>query len=248
MITEVTSNPKDLRGVISKYRPDWCIVCGWYYIIPESVLNMVKYGFAGIHASLLPKFRGSSPLVWAMIAGERTVGASFFKFGPGVDDGPAFFQCECTVESSDTICNVLTKVENATLACLTNTYRLILDNKITPLAQSEEGVSYCAPRKPEDGRIDWTKSASEVHDFVRAQSAPYPGAFTYRGNDLVVICRAEPARVPHFAQPGQLARRDGKAIYIGCGNRTALNLLEICVNGHLEIPSQLLRTYQERLS
>ena len=100
---DIANKNDDLDKLLYKHNPDWCIVCGWYRIIGASTLARVPFGFAGIHASLLPQFRGSAPLVWAMIQGVPTVGASLFKFDRGIDDGPLYFQCEYDLTEHDTI-------------------------------------------------------------------------------------------------------------------------------------------------
>ena len=77
----------DYKGVISSLEPDFILALGWYYMIPRSIRKLAKYGSWGIHASLLPKYAGGAPLVWAMINGERETGITLFRMDDGIDDG-----------------------------------------------------------------------------------------------------------------------------------------------------------------
>ena len=246
--TDVANKNDSVDKLLYKYDPDWCIVCGWYRIIGARTLARVPNGFAGIHASLLPQFRGSAPLVWAMIQGVPKVGVSLFKFGPGIDDGPIYFQCEYDVTEDDDIGTVSAKIEHLVVEKLAGQYMRIISGELLPLEQNAGLASYCAPRQPDDGKIDWSQGAASVHNFVRAQSHPYPGAFTFSGYEKIYIWRSEVAREPHFAQPGQMIRKDDRSIFIGCADGTALRVLCASVNGVDINPAQILRSFADRLT
>ncbi len=237
------------RSVLGKYKPEKCVVVGWYQLIDRETLKMVPNGFSGIHASLLPKYRGSSPLVWALINGDRKVGVSFFRFTDGMDDGPIWFQKRVSVGPEDDIATVLDAVESATLLGLERKLDDILSGNVVPRPQGESMASYCAPRLPSDGRIDWTDSAEKVFNFVRAQTRPYPGAFSYLedSDSKVTIWKCEPAKEEYFAIPGRIARRDVTGIYVGCGYNSAVRLLEIDVNGVVTEPEVVLRSFGKGL-
>jgi methionyl-tRNA formyltransferase len=245
---EVTSGSSAIETAISKHRPDWCIVCGWYRILPAGLLASVAHGFAGIHASLLPSYRGSSPLVWALIRGEKKVGISLFKFDHGVDDGPLYFQCETRVAENDTIADVQNRLEELMLNRLEIEYPAILDGSRTPVPQSLEGLSYCAPRKPDDGRIDWKRDAAEIHNFVRAQSHPYPGAFTYLGATKIHIWKTELPAEPHFGLPGQMIRKDDCSFFAGCAPGTAIRIMSASIDGVPVNPAAILKSFSDRLA
>lgn len=248
---ETVKTRHQFRSVLEKYQPEKCVVVGWYSLIDRETLRMVPNGFSGIHASLLPKYRGSAPLVWALINGEREVGVSFFRFGDGIDDGPIWFQKRVAVGPQDDIATVLDAVESATLGGLETKLVDVLSSSVAPRPQDEAMASYCAPRLPFDGRIDWTNSAEDIFNFVRAQTRPYPGAFSYLedndGRSKVTIWKCEPAKNKYSAVPGRIARRDVTGIYVGCGDNSAVRLVEIEVNGVVTEPEVVLRSFGKGL-
>ncbi len=245
---EIAHKNDNLDDLLEKYNPDWCIVCGWYRIIGVSTLARVRHGFAGIHASLLPQFRGSAPLVWAIVQGVPKVGVSLFKFGSGIDDGPIYLQCEYDLREEDTIASVSEKLEQLVVKELASRYKYILSGDLIPFEQDAKFASYCAPRKPDDGRINWVQKAIHIHNFVRAQSHPYPGAFTLSGFQKIYIWKTEVAKEPHYGQPGQMIRKDKSSVFIGCADGTAIRVLSASVDGVDVNPSRILKSYADRLA
>lgn len=221
----------DLTASIEKYKPDLCIVMGWYYIISETVLNSVNGGFVGIHNSLLPAHRGFAPVVWAMIAGEKETGFSVFSFDKGMDTGDIWYQEKIEIGENDYISSVLNKIDNRIEAFFENNYLRVLSGEIKPSPQTNESISYGARRLPEDGRIDWNKSAKEIYNFIRAQSHPYPGAFSeYNGNTLRIF-QSRCFNYPIQGTPGQIGLIEKDAVVVVCGDNTGLVLDKIEVNG-----------------
>jgi methionyl-tRNA formyltransferase len=103
----------------------------------------------------------------------------------------------------------------------------MLDGGVVPVAQAAAGVSYGAQRTPDDGLVDWRAPARRLHDFVRAQSDPYPGAFTWLQGRRMTIWRARPYPHPYFGAPGQVVRIDADGVHVACGEGSALTLLEV---------------------
>ncbi len=221
----------DLSSSIEKYRPDLCIVMGWYYIISESVLSNVKGGFIGIHNSLLPAHRGFAPVVWAMIAGEKETGFSVFSFDKGMDTGDIWYQEKIEIGEEDYISDILSKIDNKIELFFCNNYLKILSGELRPSSQVHDGISYGARRLPEDGRINWNKTSYEIYNFVRAQSCPYPGAYSeYKGN-IVRIFQSRCFDYPIQGNPGQIGLIEGDSVVVVCGNNTGLVLDMIEVDG-----------------
>lgn len=245
----VVSNKADIVDrSVEKHKPDWCMVCGWYRILTPQTLARVPQGFAGIHASLLPAYRGSSPLVWTLIRGDKKAGISLFRFDQGVDDGPLYFQCECSVSEDDTIAELQERLERMLLAKLRDDYPLILEGRLSPVPQKLDGVSYCAPRRPEDGRIDWKQEATSIHNFVRAQTHPYPGAFALLGEKKIHIWKTEIAAEAHFGMPGQMIRKDDCSVYVGCAPGAAVRIMSASIDGIAANPAEILRSFSDRLT
>ena len=108
-VTVVTNNVSNYYEYIQNLKPDLILVIGWYYMIPDSIMQIPSKGAIGIHASLLPKYRGNAPLVWAIINGEKETGISLFYFDKGVDTGDIIAQKNFSIEDTDTIKDILEK-------------------------------------------------------------------------------------------------------------------------------------------
>lgn len=174
---------------------DLVVVAGWYWIIPADIVNARP--FIGIHHSLLPAYRGGSPLVWQLINGEREVGTSLFTLTDEMDAGPLWAQARVSV-GDGYVGDVLRRCDAAAIELLPRLF-----DGTPPMAQTGAGASWCAQRSPGDGLIDWTKPAAEIVRWIRAQSRPYPGAFTY-GAHRITIWRAREAEKRWYGTPGQV--------------------------------------------
>lgn len=234
--------------IIKEISPDFCFVVGWYWLIGEDILSSVPFGFIGIHNSLLPRFRGGSPLVWSIIEGEKEVGFTIFSFTSGMDDGPIWAQGSISVEDHDYISSVLQKLEDRVIEVIRDVYPKILSGDLEPVEQNHHLATYCAQRFPEDGNIDWNKKAYDVYNFIRAQSDPYPGAFTFLRGQKMIIWKARIFERPYFGTPGQVARITNDEVYIVCGDNRAVVLEEVEFDGSRGKPTKFIKSIRERLS
>jgi methionyl-tRNA formyltransferase len=224
----VVQKHTDAYLVLDEASPDVVFVAGWYWLIPNAVLDSVPGGFVGVHYSKLPKYRGSAPVVWAMINGESEVGFSVFRLSAGMDEGPLAAQGTVTVDADDSVADVLDRLDAASLDELARIAPAIEDGTLEFSPQDVRGASYAGVRQPADGRIDWSRPADEIARFVRAQSRPYPGAFTtFRGDHLTVWAAREDADARYFGSPGQVVRIvDGHPV-VSAGGGTGLMLIEV---------------------
>jgi methionyl-tRNA formyltransferase len=245
---QVARDRRDAEAAISARSPDLCVVVGWYWLISAAVLAAVPRGFIGIHNSVLPQYRGGAPLVWQLIRRERHVGASLFSFTPGMDDGPIWAQAIVPVQEDDYIGDVLGKLEDATLAAFRDCYPRILDGAARPVEQDHAKATYCAQRVPEDGAIDWRAPAVQVGAFIRAQSDPYPGAFTQLDGRRLTIWRADVFKGVYHGTPGQVARIAAEGVYVVCGDSTALIVREAQLEGRRAPANELIRSLSGRLA
>ncbi len=175
----------DYQEDIRKLTPDVILVLGWYYMVPKSVRDIAKLGAWGIHASLLPKYAGGAPLVWAIIKGETQTGVTLFKLDGGVDDGDIICQQAFPIEKEDTIKEVYAKATEHSKLIL---QQVLADvNKISFTPQNKSEIEVYPQRKPEDGEIDWSWDAERIMNFVRAQTKPYPGAYTLINDKRIIL-------------------------------------------------------------
>jgi len=248
MSLQVVQNRREFEVKIQSYRPDLCIVVGWYWLVSKKLLEEVT--FIGVHHSLLPKYRGGSPLVWSIINGEKEVGTTLFSFTEGMDDGDIWGQCIVKLDQNDYVSDVLDKLEREAIGMLSGCYRPILDGKMSPCEQDHESATYCAQRFPNDGLIDWNKSALGVYNFIRAQSPPYPGAFTFkelggesaRRREKIMILRAHLEDVVYYGTPGQVAKITDQGVYVVCGNSRPIVLERVSYEGEKPLDANMVVT------
>jgi methionyl-tRNA formyltransferase len=183
----MTKGMKDpiLLDEVKSWQADIFLVVGWYHLIPKSWLDLAPA--YGLHASLLPDYSGGAPLVWAIINGEKKTGITLFKFDKGVDDGPIVDQAETKIDDNDDIASLYSRIEELGLNLIVKNIPLIAKGEANLKKQEESNRRIFPQRRPEDGLIDWKKSAKELYNFIRAQTKPYPGAFTYFNGKVLKI-------------------------------------------------------------
>lgn len=243
----VVGSKNETEKVIRRLLPELCIVIGWYWMFSEALIDDVPYGFLGIHNSLLPKYRGSAPLVWSMINGERELGFSLFEFTAKMDSGLIWHQGSITLQQDMFVEDVLEKIESQCVEFFANQYLDILNQNIVKKKQNEQEATFCAPRIPADGLIDWKQDADTIFNFIRAQSRPYPGAYTYHQGQKLTIWRAYPLDCVYHGTPGQVAISSDDNTVVICGKSTALKIVEIAFDGKDFGASDVLNSVKIRL-
>ena len=237
-VTKKMSDP-EYREVVQTLHPDLLVVIGWYYMIPRSLRELAPLGAVGVHASLLPKYRGGAPLVWAIINGETSTGISLFHFADGVDDGDIIGQDSFEIMETDEITDVVAKSTIAAKNLVRRYIPLLAKGEAPRLSQDHSQATYVPQRKPEDGLIDWSSlSAKATYNWIRAQTKPYPGAFTYLAGQKVTIWRArlcESAISSGTDHPGTLyisKNREGYQVLVSCADGKYLELVEMQISNN----------------
>ena len=173
---ERSMNEPGLFEAVAEWNPEAFLVAGWYHMIPKRWRELAPA--YGLHASLLPDYSGGAPLVWAMINGEPKTGITLFQMDDGVDSGPIARQKEEPIYPNDTIATLYARIEERGLELLRNALPQLASGTLKLYLQDETRRRTVPQRSPEDGLIDWTKDAESIDRFIRAQTRPYPGAFT----------------------------------------------------------------------
>lgn len=244
----VLKKSAQLPEVIAEFEPDLCIVVGWYWVLKPELLKMVSEGWLGIHASLLPKYRGGAPLVWAIINGETESGLSLFYFDDGMDTGDIVAQRKFVIGPKETIADVLHKAEALSTEIIQDTYPILINGILQQTTQNHSQATYGAIRKPADGRIDWHLSAIQLYNFIRAQTHPYPGAFCLTPTDKTLrIWQAKVFPYPYFGNPGQVVMLENDEVVVTCGHNSALRLSTIQLDGQAEQEAITLLKFGQRL-
>ena len=243
----IAPSKQQSEDIILSYKPDICFVIGWYWLISEKTLNKVPNGFLGIHNSLLPLYKGGSPLVWQLINGEEEVGVSMFTLTKGVDNGDLWFQQKVKINNIDNINDVLLKIESQTIKNFKLYYLDIIKGKKSPTPQPNITESYCAQRIPGDGLVDWKKSSIEISNFIRAQSKPYPGAYSFYKEQKLIFWDVVLNKTTYYGTPGQIVKISNKGIDIICGDNKTITVKKINYNGKDMIINDLIKTLKTRL-
>jgi methionyl-tRNA formyltransferase len=242
----IAKNRSESEKILIDLQPEMCLVVGWYWLISKELLAIVPNGFIGLHNSLLPKYRGGSPLVWALINGEKELGATLFSFTEGMDDGNLWGHVTVKVEEQDTIGDILEKLEASAIGLIAQVFPAIIANKIQSTPQNHSEATFCALRTAQDGWIDWSKKAVFIHNFIRAQSTPYPGAYTLHEGTQLIIWKAQVWPGIYYGTPGQVARILENGVIVICGDNTALLLEVVGINEQKFSASEILKSIKQR--
>ena len=191
-----------------------------------------------MHGSLLPKYRGRVPVNWAVLKGERETGATLHEMVDKPDAGRIAGQAAVPILEDELAVDVFRKVTAAAERVLDDALPRLLDGTANLVAQDLAKGSYHGGRKPEDGRIDWAKSAKEIHDLVRAVAPPYPGAFTrFRGKALRILRTRHRPMPDTRGEPATLRVADSRTLLAFGGDGGALEVLALEYDGQRLTPA-----------
>ena len=205
----------DLVDIVNRLKPEIVFVNGWYKIIAKDLIE--KIDFLAFHFSLLPAYRGNAPLVWQIINGEKTLGITFFKMNSEIDSGDIIDQESFALEQDETIEDALNRAYQAMEIILERSLESIYNKSYQSKPQTNRGVSYCGKRIPSDGLIKWDQDCKIVHNFIRAQASPYPGAYSYdqKGNKVIIL-KSEIERFSCFGVPGSVVFSSKNFVTVAC--------------------------------
>lgn len=162
---------------IEKQKPDIIVVAAYGKILPKAVLDLPEFGAINVHASLLPKYRGASPIQNAILNGETEAGATIMLMGEGIDTGDILSRRTVQINKNETSLELSKKLAGISASLLLKTIPLWLEKKITPRKQNDSMAGYCPMIKREDGKINWNDPAKNIYNCFRAFH-PWPGIFS----------------------------------------------------------------------
>jgi len=177
---------------IAAMQPDLILSVYYRNMIGMKVLNLAPLGAFNMHGSLLPKYRGRAPINWAVLHGETRIGMTLHRMVKEPDAGAIVDQEGVAIGPRDTAEEAFRKVLPCAQKILSRQIGALLAGRAIETPQDASQATYFGGRKPEDGRIDWTKTSREVFNLVRAVTDPYPGAFTDVGPSRLMVWWAEP--------------------------------------------------------
>lgn len=230
--------------LIRRFQPHTALVHGWYRLIP--VAQFPAIDFLGFHFSPLPRYRGNAPLVWQIINGERRLGVSFFVLSEGMDDGELVDQRFFELAAHEDVAHAIDKANQLVLDMLDDFLPRWQAGAVVRRPQPQEPASYCGMRTPEDGHIDWRGTAETVHNFIRAQAHPYPGAFSHLADGRIVrFWKADIEPRTFYGVPGAVVDLGADGITVACGVG-ALRIRHAELEGETLASARALRSLKVR--
>ncbi|EAT99356.1 methionyl-tRNA formyltransferase [Campylobacter concisus] len=207
---------KDIVDKINRDFPD-VVICGgiWRNLIPEDFLNASKYGCLALHGSGLPKYRGWAGINWYIINGEDEYVMRMFRLGNGLDNGPlilrsdkTFMEYKIPLNNTKHIHEILDDIYDVHNKAYMELFDLLISDNIFFIDQNEDDATYTCSRTADDGEIDWKNSTKNIFNFIRAQSKPYAGAYTFFNGDKVVLWKV----LPRYDYVNYIGRIPGKVV------------------------------------
>ncbi|MDD2500188.1 MAG: formyltransferase [Geobacter sp.] len=212
-LTSSINEPENIKRV-QQIAPDFLLSFYYRNMIKPELLEIPTRGALNLHGSYLPKYRGRVPVNWAVINGETETGATLHYMVAKPDAGDIVDQEKVAIAFTDTAHDVFGKVNEAAVTVLHRAWPMLVAGTAGRTPMDLTAGSYFGGRKPEDGRIDWNKSAVEIYNLIRGVTHPYPGAFTELNGAKVTIWSAWP--VEGSGEPGQVISQ--QPLLVGTGN------------------------------
>ncbi|GAA4516812.1 MULTISPECIES: methionyl-tRNA formyltransferase [Nonomuraea] len=207
----------ELVTALKEAEPDIIVANNWRTWIPPEIFRLPRHGTLNVHDSLLPAYAGFSPLIWALINGEEEVGVTAHLMDEELDAGDILLQRAVPVGPSDTATDLFHRTVALIEPIVRDALTLIDTGRAVPVPQDRSRASFFHKRSPEDSRIDWTWPAEDIERLVRAQSDPYPNAFTFYRGERVRVLKASVSEGVYGGTPGRVFIREGDGVVIVAG-------------------------------
>lgn len=211
------ANNKEVCQAVAEVVPDIIVMSDWRTWLSPNIYSIPRYGAVNIHDALLPKYGGFAPINWAIINGENEVGVTIHFASQEFDLGDIILQHKIPVAFSETATDVFYKVIEVIPRLTLEALDLIEYNKVIPVPQDGGQATFYHKRSIRDGLICWNKSRTDVYNLIRAQSDPYPNAYTiYQGRKLN-IKQAVLSKKCYRGTPGRIFCRAEDGVVVVCG-------------------------------
>ena len=252
---------KEIYSKIKELKPDIIITAAYGQVIPKNILNIPKFGCINIHGSLLPKYRGASPIQYAILNGDDETGITIIEMNEKMDEGAIISQKDIKIENTDTASSLHDKLSNLSANLLLETLPKIFEKKIEYITQDHNKATYTKILKKENGKIDWKKNANEIENMIRA-FYPWPGTYSefsptspvkgilnleFRIKRLKII-KAKILETKNNLEPGIILETKDKNLAVKC-NKNALILEKVQPEGkNIMSGQEFLRGYPNVLN
>jgi methionyl-tRNA formyltransferase len=221
-------------------KPDLLVVVAFGQIIPGRVLNSAKWGGINVHASLLPKYRGSAPIQWAIINSEKKTGLTTMCMDEGLDTGPILMQQQVDTLEGETAGRLHDRLSSLAPGLLIKTLRGLAQGTIEEKKQDDSLATYAPKLEKEQGLIDWSLSSERLCGLIRGLD-PWPGAFTYYDRKMLKLFGCLPRDVRRRSSvPGRIKGLTDKGLEIETGKGSV-------IVGEIQLPGKKRMPFKEFL-
>ncbi|MHC2994859.1 MAG: methionyl-tRNA formyltransferase [Candidatus Atribacteria bacterium] len=236
-------NEEESIKKIKEFNPDLILVVAYGQILSKDILNIPWMGCVNIHASLLPKYRGASPINWTIINGEEESGITFIFMNEKVDAGDIIYQQKITIFPDETYGELNKRLSNVSAGIINKLLKEIKNGKIKRIPQEKQLATYTKKMSKEDGEIIWSNKGEKIYNLIRG-TTPYPGAFTYyKGKKLKVtmarfLYNYQNELKLDFATAGEVVKIEKDGIFISTGDKGIIRILKVVPSGAKEMSAQ----------
>lgn len=213
-------NPETIAE-LAALKPDVLIVIAYGLILPKAVLEIPRLGCVNVHASLLPRWRGASPIQHAILHGDAESGVTIMQMDVGMDTGDMLHKVCCPITATDTATTLHDKLAQISAHPLLNTLTELANNTARPERQDNDLATYAGKINKEDALINWHQSAAEIDQKIRAFN-PWPIAYTHLNEEVLRIHQAQVVAIQNTQAPGTVVHIDKKGMLIATGQQGLL--------------------------
>ena len=232
-------NAPETLNEVRKLEPELVFVVGWSQLVHDAFIALAREGVFGMHPTLLPRHRGRAPIPWAILTGLARTGVTLFEIPDATaDSGAIVGQVTLDVGRDETATSLFARIADAHVELIREYVPQLIAREAPRIPQDPSRASAWPRRTPADGIIDWETRAPYLYDWVRAQTRPYPGAFTFLGEEKVIVWGARPIELTETAPAGTIVDMGPAGPVVACGEG-GLVLEEIQTNGELAVGARL---------
>ena len=221
---------KEGREALTALQPDLFVTAAFGQILSKAVLDIPRLGTINVHASLLPQYRGSAPINWCIVSGEKKAGVTTMMTNEGIDTGDMLLRDEVEIGENETAEELTERLSSLGAQTLLRTLRALEDGTLVRTPQNEAEASYQPMLSREMGEMDWSRSAQQLHDQVRGLY-PWPGAYTTMDGGALKVWVSRISDMKTDAAPGAVVKADAKeGLFVACGTGV-LQIVELQAPG-----------------
>ncbi|MBC8430507.1 MAG: methionyl-tRNA formyltransferase [Desulfobacterales bacterium] len=242
VVQPVSLKTGEFENLMKRQKPDMIIVVAFGQILSKNILEIPKLATINVHASLLPKYRGSAPIQWAVINGAKETGVTTMLMDEGMDTGDILLSSKTEITLNDTAGSLHDRLADLGADLLIQTLKTIENKGLNPTPQDHARATYAPLLKKNDGHLNWQMPAESLDTFIRGMT-PWPGAFTFHMDKRLKIFKAGPIPMEVDELPGTVIKGFPDELRVSTG-RGALSILEIQgASGKRLLTKDFLRGY-----